>query len=107
MNSEQQTKHTLDPEVVTRLQASVRQLGEELSQLVAHGLAPLSDALMVAYGPQRVARLEREAAATDDSTEQVRLAGEAAQASVAVSQAWLRLERRRREAGTERGRAGE
>lgn len=111
MSEQEQTtpalKPALNPETVQRLQASVRQLGKELSRLVADGLEPLADALTVAYGPQRAARLEREATEADNTDDSVRLHTEAAQASAAVSLAWRRLEQRKREAAAERRKAGE
>lgn len=105
MSEQTPARPTLNPETVARLQASVRQLGEELTRLVAHGLEPLGDALTIAYGPQRAARLEHEAAAADDPAEAARLAGEAAQASTAATRALRRVERRRRQAEADRARA--
>lgn len=95
----------LDPESVERLQASARLLGEELGRLVSQGLEPLSDALTIAFGPQRAARLEHEAAAAADPAEAANLAGEAAQVSAAVTRALRRVERRRQRAEADRARA--
>lgn len=91
----------IDPEVLAKMVASVKQVG----LAVAEAVQPLGDAITVVYGPRVAATMERQAAEASDRCQRVKLRREAAQVRGAASLAWHRLEQRKREADRDRSEA--